>query len=669
MATETGSETISRPKTLRALLMRVTPYLMAAYLMAFAFAVTHEMLLHVFALGPPRAWDGSGHYGIAQIYDRTIFPDTFGWTNAYMGGMPFPNFYPPLFFWSVSLLHHTKLFPFDGAFKFLVLTPTLLLPAAMWLLAWTVSNRNRSVAFWAGFLSLIPLIDPRFGGNFTWASGMDYFSTLSIGMYTQPLGFILFILWYVVYLRAHFRLWRFALASVLLALAVLANYLNGVTSALFIAATLIVDALRYRRAASTNLRQRDRARSALTMHTISPFLSAGLALFWLVPMASSYRYLVTRPFTMVVFSPYMIFWYVLAAVGFFCWRRRPTYALGMWASVCVVLAIMLVFASAVSPRWYPLQANRFSPSLNFLLAIPVAYVVDTGIRKLRSLLSALPLPLRLRRPRPYLPATALLLLILGGFASSKLWEIKVLVQLQRGLAFYPTVREATSRADTNVVKENARARDSSMVQNTLPSALGRRELLGLYEREHKNDEIVLATAAVELEDVLGFAREHRDGRYLVEIPDQFGPNQGAFDSRALNSYLGAQGNETLTVVFREASANSLFMYPQVNALSSNPDNFGFSSVLADDMDFTEQPLAKHLERVRFLGGRYLVINSPKMRLRLAQEPSVALRQDFGVWSVFELTGETPPPVRPLPYRPALLVSDFTLKGRRNDEYD
>jgi len=174
---------------------------------------------------------------------------------------------------------------------------------------------------------------------------------------------------------------------------------------------------------------------------------------------------------------------------------------------------------------------------------------------------------------------------------------------------------------------------------------------------------------VELEDVLGFAREHRDGRYLVEIPDQFGPNQGAFDSRALNSYLGAQGNETLTVVFREASANSLFMYPQVNALSSNPDNFGFSSVLADDMDFTEQPLAKHLERVRFLGGRYLVINSPKMRLRLAQEPSVALRQDFGVWSVFELTGETPPPVRPLPYRPALLVSDFTLKGRRNDEYD
>ena len=56
-----------------------------------------------------RAIDGSGHFAMAQIYDQTIFPDTFGWTNAYFAGMPFPNFYPPLFFWLVSLLHHTGL--------------------------------------------------------------------------------------------------------------------------------------------------------------------------------------------------------------------------------------------------------------------------------------------------------------------------------------------------------------------------------------------------------------------------------------------------------------------------------------------------------------------------------------------------------------------------------
>src|SRR5437588_13113047 len=45
-----------------------------------------------------RAWDGTGHFAAAQIYNQTIFPDTFGWTQAYFGGMPFPNFYPPLFY-------------------------------------------------------------------------------------------------------------------------------------------------------------------------------------------------------------------------------------------------------------------------------------------------------------------------------------------------------------------------------------------------------------------------------------------------------------------------------------------------------------------------------------------------------------------------------------------
>src|SRR5437764_6556753 len=67
-----------------------------------------------------RGWDGTGHYAIAQIYNSSIFPDTFGWTNSYFGGMPFPNFYPPLFYWLVALLQHTHLFSFATAFKLVV---------------------------------------------------------------------------------------------------------------------------------------------------------------------------------------------------------------------------------------------------------------------------------------------------------------------------------------------------------------------------------------------------------------------------------------------------------------------------------------------------------------------------------------------------------------------
>ena len=78
-----------------------------AALTLFPVARVPKLWLIVWLSERPRAWDGTGHYGVAQIYNRVIFPDTFGWTHAYFGGMPLSNFYPPLFYWLVALLHHT----------------------------------------------------------------------------------------------------------------------------------------------------------------------------------------------------------------------------------------------------------------------------------------------------------------------------------------------------------------------------------------------------------------------------------------------------------------------------------------------------------------------------------------------------------------------------------
>src|SRR5215207_1793044 len=108
--------------------------------------LSRELYIDIWGGAMPRAWDGSGHYAVAQIFDRQMFPDTFGWTDAYFAGMPFPNFYPPLFYWCIALLRHTHLFSFAAAFKLLVCLPVLLLPAGMWMLAWTASERNRVVA-------------------------------------------------------------------------------------------------------------------------------------------------------------------------------------------------------------------------------------------------------------------------------------------------------------------------------------------------------------------------------------------------------------------------------------------------------------------------------------------------------------------------------------------
>jgi len=337
-------------------------------LTVFPIVRVPKLWLMLWLADRPRAWDGTGHYGIAQVYDQTIFPDTFGWTHAYFGGMPYPNFYPPLFYWCVALLHHTHLFSFAAAFKLVLALSVLLLPAALWMLAGAVFDKDRMIATAAAFAAFPLLIDYRFYHPV----GINNASTFLIGLYTQPLGFVLLIAWFVIYLRAHQRRWTFALSCVLLSLTILTNFFNAVTAALFAIATVTNDIL--------NLyRQRNRqdesnaARSALVAHILAPVIAVCLSLFWLVPMMSEYDYFVTRPHTFSIeqLVPGVMWgWYTLAVIGIVCWSRRPTQAMWPFLATCFALAAGVVFATAIAPRWFPLQSVRFLSTLNFLLAVP-----------------------------------------------------------------------------------------------------------------------------------------------------------------------------------------------------------------------------------------------------------------------------------------------------------
>lgn len=648
---------IPLPKLVRERLFSRTALCVACFT-ALPVLLLHRFWWQVWAAGASRAWDGSAHYGIAEIYDHSIFPDTFGWTNAHFGGMPFPNFYPPLFYWCVALLHHTHLFTFELSFKLVALTPLLIMPAAMWALAWRVSGGDRSVANWTTFVSLIPLIDPLVSGSAKWPSGLDYFSTVITGLYTQPLGFILLVAWYAVYLGVSERPYRFMFACLLLALTVLANFFNAVTAIVVVATTVAVDLVRYGR--SDTPAAKCAARRVLLAHLTIPIVASCLTLFWVAPMLSTYEYFVSRPFTYLVLVVPMWVWYAAAAAGALCWLKRPTNSTWQFLMTCLALAVIIVFSAAVAPRWFPLQANRFSATLFFLLAVPVGYGCSAGFALVRAWCYGRFSGGREPGARPAIRGAVIGLLVLAAGASYFNFS-PLLNGYVRALtsSFYPSptpgaanpldgaeVADAQSRKDAEILKLKSTNR-----------------WLVNYEGDFGG-----AFAAESLNQILVFAREHRDGRYLVEFPALYDAYQTAYDARAINAYLGAQGNETLTDVFREASPNALFMYPQVSALSRVSDNFGISSALAEDLDFQEQPLAKHLERARYLGVRYLVVSSASLKRQLAQELGAGARQrDFGMWSIFTLDDAAPPLIQELPYRPALVVGDFTLKMRRSNE--
>jgi len=575
-------------------------------------ALTSFVWLEVIHGVASRAIDGSGHFAMAQIYDQSIFPDTFGWTNAYFAGMPFPNFYPPLFFWLVSLLHHTGLLSLGAAFKVMLAVPLIFMPLAFWIVAYVHSGRNQQIAHCTAIACAVLY---SLGQVFQPNTGLDISSTLLDGFYTQPLGFVLLLVWILVYLSPGQSSRKAAAAAILLCLTVLANFFNAITAVIFIASVFVYDVAGLIKATDSNQRQQQWRN--LLWHSVSPLLAAALCAFWLVPMISSYDYLVTRPLIQplsVIMTTPLWCWYLLAAIGAGIWWRTRSDQLGPFFLACLILLLALIFSGTFAPAWFPLQVFRFFSMVNFLFCVPVgislAYVVhlyQNWIERRRSA-SSLPEKSGLKKQIAFVAISAVWVVGLAFGMSSK--------KLTKAFAFY--------------------------TPETLPRITG----------------------------PLNFAKDHKDGRYLVEVLPSFA-NSGLVrsDSLALNAYLGAQGNQVVSIVYREASPNSGFFNAELNAFSPYRENFGISSALLSDLDFINQPLAQHLKRLRFMGVRYVIAGSPETKQRLGAEPEIAAAHNIDNWTIFELREPVTSVMRPLAYRPALVVGDFTVKMRRKNQYD
>lgn len=594
---------------------------------------TKELWYEIWSGSLPQAWDGSGHHALAQYYSQTLFPSTFGWAHAFFGGIPFPNFYPPLFYWLVALLDRTHLLSFPTVFKIVLIVPVVLLPAAVWTLAWKVSNKNQLVAIAAALAILPLLIDYRFF-NSTGLMGLNYASTFLLGMYSQTLGFILLIAWYVLFSsKCIYQPWRFALSSILLALALLANFFGAITAALLVLSTIVYDSLKLVR--KDDIVTHRQTQKTLAAHAFSSVIAGCLTLFWSMPLIASYDYFVTRPHSIAfdkLVPAVMWVWYTLALAGIIVWLRRPTRSMWPYLTTCLALASGVFFAAAFSPRWFPLHPPRLITTLNFLLAVPVGMATAAALRQLSKKFFKRPLQ---KQPRRNSRALSRRELSMGDGMQSRSFGI-IVGSLILLIGIVVSINWIT------------------------PSDYS----LAFYQTGNNE----------RINPVLRFAERHRAGRYLVEVPP-FSDVESSLDARAINSYLGAQGNEAVSLFFREAAPNVLFFNPLVNALSTQPDAFGISSVLVDDRDFAEQPLSHHLERARFVGVRYLVMTTPVMKNRLANETIVEARHHLGAWSVFDIGGggdhqeEQVTPARPLAYRPALVIGDFSFKMRRREEYD
>ena len=316
-----------------------------------------------FRAGPVQSWDGSGHFSILKIYDQRIFPDVFGWTRNYFGGMAFPNSYPPLWYWLISVLHHVGL-PLELTAKVTILLSMAAIPLALGMLAW-VTTRSQTTVLAAALLCAFPLLDRRMLPHTS--GGLNFYSTFTDGIYTEPLGFLCFAGLVALVLRpARSHTVDVVRQSLVGSLALLCNFFAFIFCLPFLAADVI-------------LRSPEEAQKQRLLKLMSVLvLVCGLTAFWAVPVLTNYRYFVTLPVRSPwgdMVSTYAWLWLELGVLSsFWCFRTlgRP-----MRVFLAGILFLGLAAACTGIPGTHalPLQLPRFVAVLVLLLTIPIAQAV------------------------------------------------------------------------------------------------------------------------------------------------------------------------------------------------------------------------------------------------------------------------------------------------------
>ena len=187
------------------------------------------------------SFDGMSHFSVGEYYAKHTFPKTWGWTPLWFGGMPFPDFYPPLYYLVTALLYHLLPFSYTTVTKTFLCFLLTVLPG---LSAWVglAQTRNWWAALAAGCLTLLAISSPEY------ALGIAVYSTVTQGLFTQLLGYICLLLWYRYFFAADESLISRLLAGLFMFLLLLCNVHIVPVAVLFIVVWATLATIRSMRA-------------------------------------------------------------------------------------------------------------------------------------------------------------------------------------------------------------------------------------------------------------------------------------------------------------------------------------------------------------------------------------------------------------------------------------
>jgi len=326
--------------------------------------------------GPPAGADGSAHVAILHLYAKHAYPSLQGWLPEFFGGMPFPIFYPPLFYWLGATLMKTGGISAEVTAKLLKTASFAALPSALFVLGRRLGLMPVYAAVAAAAAGVIAC-----GSNIAALSGVGLLGLFEVGLYTQTLGFVFMCLWFGALPFAR----RSRAAAAMTVLTLTAMILSSVhvllLAALYGVSWLMLEGWRIQRAKTC------RGKTALLKHAASflcwvtgAMMVAGI---WLVPLLKWYSYSVGRPLKapelFLSMGAANVIWPVCALVAWLERHRRPALS-----ALCVTL--LLSALAAMTPlggvlKFIPFQPWRIMTSAILLSTIPFTLLCSRLLRE------------------------------------------------------------------------------------------------------------------------------------------------------------------------------------------------------------------------------------------------------------------------------------------------
>lgn len=325
----------------------------------------------------PSGNDSYGHVAIGEYYAKNIFPSTWGWTQKWFDGMPFPQFYPPMFYFVAAFVYMLLPLSYAAVFKLCILVSTLAIPGLLGFILykytkniWAASSTVATAAV------LLSMFYPKYGNM-----GVTLQGTFHVGLAPHLFGFICLIIWLYFFLNATKSIRDYYLSIVALFFTLLAS-VHVLPVALVV---YIVQFVALERRAFTHPKkwlQDPHLTKRLVRFFALGALPLGASLFWYLPMLAYFGNMAGRSLGIDTgpgasgIGLFLLRWSHLVVftvgAGLLAYRKRHMPILVLSISSLLLFIPVAFHVERLFPR-FPIHIYRALPCFYMLSAICVGY--------------------------------------------------------------------------------------------------------------------------------------------------------------------------------------------------------------------------------------------------------------------------------------------------------